>query len=153
MKVLRINNIILGEIQAKISAWELDIPQASARRRVLRAIKPLIADINDSRIELQNKYAEKDSEGKIVVGADGHVKTTPENLKLMSDAWDDMIKQEVVIVIGPDNERDWETVRNIVKDQQAKFIEEKKNGFNAADFEYSETLEEITIALTPHEDA
>lgn len=151
MKVLKISNLTLSDLDSKIAPLELDYKQASARRRILRSIKPFIQDIGDFRTELQKKYADKDKDGVVIVESDGQVKATEENLKLMQIDWENMLNEKIVISLTPDNERDWETIKTIVIEEQVKFIEKNKNVFNDANYIYAEALEEIVKALIPQE--
>lgn len=149
-KIIQIKNQILPGIPVIIGTLVLEEKQSSGRRRFLRDLKPFIQDLDEARKEIQEKYAIKTDDGNIKL-KENVVQYSPENRKKSNDAWNKLNEEFITIDVTAANEKDLLTVKDILKAEQKRFIEEKKNKFNADDFEYSSLLEEITIAITPVE--
>jgi len=149
MQIIKLTNLYISAIPDIISAWELDHKPASARRRFLRMVKPFATDLEQARVELQRQYATKDDKGNMKIDNRNMIVYTPENQKLLNKKWETLNAEEITIDVTPSNEADIITMKQVICDEQKRFIEEKKNSFTAGDFDYSATLEEIAVMITP----
>lgn len=148
MKHFKITNLMLSLLPDLLGVLTLDDKKSCARRRFFRNLNPHIEDFKQARADLQEKYGKKDGSGNFVTDKQGVIQYTPENKVLINKSWAELNDTVVTIDVLPSNEPDMLTMKQIILDEQKRFIEEKKNEFTHMDYDYSATLEEIAQAIT-----
>lgn len=127
-----------------LSRIQLDIQKSSARRRIFKLFNRTRDLFNEDKKEIVEKYCERDKAGKPVIKQEEYV-IPKANRKSFHDEMDILQNQNAIYDILPSNEKDFETIRQIVKkeiDENAKAKE-----FNALQFEYLESLKEVYESL------
>lgn len=122
---------------------ELDIPQASARRRVLRALGDFNDDIEILRNELLEKYADKEN-GQPKKRPNGTYVIPTEGLKKLRKDFQKVLDEVIEIKVDETNKKDWSTMKKIL---EAEITKNTKDKLNAERFDFVENLKEIVEVI------
>jgi hypothetical protein len=136
------NNQIKIIINSTVSL-DLEVSQASARRRIFRFLNEFSEDVETVRIELANKYADKeglnpkhDLQGNFIFSRDNAKKFRKDYLKILDE--------QIEIKLDETNKKDWQTTKKILEDVLDK---NKKGKMTAQNFEFVESLKEIVEVI------
>lgn len=85
------------ETLQKLSQQELKARLALAVARVLKEAEREIQNFNEVRMNLINKFGEKDADGQLITDDNGNCKILPEGVETFSKELNDLITTEVEI--------------------------------------------------------
>jgi uncharacterized pyridoxamine 5'-phosphate oxidase family protein len=163
---MKLTNKDIQVLVLSLSPLELNVSEASARRRFLRILKEADEVRQEFTTEIQDKYATKKDGKKVVV--ENKLQFTPENKKKFSKEMKELFSLEVEISTKG-NEKDVQTIIEVLnnqiksetesnikrlqsqEDNQAKAdnrkAEKVEAKFNTDLFEYLESLKDVVALL------
>lgn len=146
-KSIKFRNEHLHFIVKVLESFKLEGKIAFARRRFLKFVRVALLELEAEQEDLRIKYCDKDSAQNPKIRNDAYVFKAKNRVLLEKDA-EKLGQFEVVIDVLPSNEEDIKAVKTVFEDELQKFQKLKDGKYNADEFEYTATIEEIIEALT-----
>lgn len=129
----RVDAISLKNAYISILLTWLSVPlhseKARARNRIVEILAPRFKDFEKERMELIEKYGEKDDKKKLIMipGVNGGTRYSIKDQVKFNEAFDKIKEVEVVFDILPSNRENWKIARKIIEDTKMEMDVEVTN--------------------------
>jgi len=145
---MKLKNRQVTFANAVLKNIKLEVTQSAGRRRFLRDLRPFHDDIVEAQTEIQQQYADKDKNGEVKADpVTGLIKFSGENKKKSEAEWRKLEEGEIFFEVSEKNERDVNTVIDILTAHRDEYLEKNEKELNAEQYEYFEELENLIETL------